>query len=237
MGDSGGLCWDHHDCPTEDCDGELQQQDKVNVVCLSCDGWWSHVAGSTTHFLVTATGEKVLEKPIAVTDGGPLPADLNHRSGEFLGELNGLVVRGPCEETGLPVLEIHGEDGMAAVECPETAVGGLTETAAEIRLAVDQQEGRALSENETMQEVAGTAVLVQTPEMTRSKWHHSVEFDGQHHRLACGDTVECDSIETVETAVVAAWQTETTGANRCSECHESILALQAETGDSGGDSP
>lgn len=32
--------WDHEDCPHDWCDGEIQQQDKYNVMCLDCEAVW-----------------------------------------------------------------------------------------------------------------------------------------------------------------------------------------------------
>lgn len=63
-----------------------------------------------------------------------------HQSGPFLGMFEGLVIRGVIEDSGHPVLEIHGDDKMAAVECTEKAVDGLTEAAAEIQTAIDRRE-------------------------------------------------------------------------------------------------
>lgn len=61
-----------------------------------------------------------------------------HTSGEYLGKFQGLKIRGVLDDTGRPVLEIHGEDGMAAVEASEEAVEGFTEAAAEIQTALDR---------------------------------------------------------------------------------------------------
>lgn len=62
--------WDHDDCPCDDCDGELQQQDQYNVMCLSCERVWTHVNNQTKHYLQTADFETVAEKPVVMTDGG-----------------------------------------------------------------------------------------------------------------------------------------------------------------------
>jgi nucleoside 2-deoxyribosyltransferase len=67
--DSTGYLWDHEDCPRKDCDGELQHQDKFNVMCLSCERVWSHVKTETKHLLQTEDFETVAEKPVAVPDG------------------------------------------------------------------------------------------------------------------------------------------------------------------------
>jgi hypothetical protein len=63
-------CWDQEACPRDNCDGELQQQDRFNVLCLACEGVWTHVKTETTHSLQTAAFETVATKPIARTDGG-----------------------------------------------------------------------------------------------------------------------------------------------------------------------
>lgn len=63
--------------------------------------------------------------------------EAQHQSGEFLGELDGLKIRGVLDG---PVLEIHGEDGMAAVEITsERFVDGLTEAAAEVQTIIGQE--------------------------------------------------------------------------------------------------
>lgn len=35
--------WDHKPCPADGCDGELQQQDRMNVTCLTCEEVWNSV--------------------------------------------------------------------------------------------------------------------------------------------------------------------------------------------------
>jgi hypothetical protein len=35
MSESSTSIWDGKDCPRNGCDGELQQQDRINVMCLS----------------------------------------------------------------------------------------------------------------------------------------------------------------------------------------------------------
>ncbi|WP_227356877.1 hypothetical protein [Haladaptatus salinisoli] len=52
------------------------------------------------------------------------------------GEFDGFVLRYPAEGGDL-VLEIHGHDGMTAVEIGKEGVDGLTEAAAELNMAVD----------------------------------------------------------------------------------------------------
>jgi len=63
-------CWDNEKCPRDDCEGELQQQDQFNVMCLSCEGIWSHVKTETKHYLQTVNFQTVAEKPVVMTDGG-----------------------------------------------------------------------------------------------------------------------------------------------------------------------
>lgn len=60
-----------------------------------------------------------------------------HTSGEFLGEMEGLKIRGVLDG---PVLEVHGDEGMAAVEITsESFVDGLTEAAAQVQTILDRQ--------------------------------------------------------------------------------------------------
>jgi hypothetical protein len=74
---------------------------------------------------------------MAMESDGHSAGGTEHTSGEYLGEFQGLVIRGTLEGTGRPVLEIHGEDGMAAVEATEKSVEGFTEASAEIQMALD----------------------------------------------------------------------------------------------------
>lgn len=62
--------WTGRDCPEEDCDGDLQQQDWMNVMCLSCERVWMHSRDSKNHKLRTQTFDTVAEEPILATDGG-----------------------------------------------------------------------------------------------------------------------------------------------------------------------
>jgi hypothetical protein len=68
-GDGTGRYWDHEDCLHDDCDGELSQQDRFNVMCLSCERVWTHVKNESKHKLQTADFETVAEKPRVATDG------------------------------------------------------------------------------------------------------------------------------------------------------------------------
>lgn len=64
------LCWDDKDCPRESCDGDLQQQDRFNVMCLNCERVWVHYKDETAHYLTDQYGENVAEKPRVGNDGG-----------------------------------------------------------------------------------------------------------------------------------------------------------------------
>ena len=75
-----------------------------------------------------------------MSENDKLDGGVEHKSGTFLGEFRGLRIPGNLEDSGQPVLEIHGEENMAAVEMTEKAVEGLTEAAAEIRMALDEGE-------------------------------------------------------------------------------------------------
>jgi len=70
VADGAGRCWDYEDCPCEDCDGNLQQQDRYNVHCRTCERVWTHVKpGNGSHQLQTADGETVGKKPVKMADG------------------------------------------------------------------------------------------------------------------------------------------------------------------------
>lgn len=62
--------WDGEDCPREDCDGELQHQDGVNVMCLSCEFVWGHYKTERQHKLVTVDGRTDARKSRSAGDGG-----------------------------------------------------------------------------------------------------------------------------------------------------------------------
>ena len=62
-------CWDHEDCPRVHCDGELQQQDRFNVMCLECETVFTHQKDDNEHRLIHDC-EFVARKPRAFTDGG-----------------------------------------------------------------------------------------------------------------------------------------------------------------------
>ncbi|MFC5277861.1 hypothetical protein ACFPM1_03635 [Halorubrum rubrum] len=63
------------------------------------------------------------------------------RSGEWLGELEGIGIRDPGPDADGPIVEFHGSESMAAVEVTsEEFVDKLSEAAAEVQLALDDQE-------------------------------------------------------------------------------------------------
>jgi len=98
-------CWDNEECPRDGCGGELQQQDKCNVMCLSCEGICSHVKTETTHYLQTADFETVAEKSIAMADGGANTSDVDRSAvdEEYIEELKQQEPDPPDPEKGLTV--------------------------------------------------------------------------------------------------------------------------------------
>jgi len=71
--------------------------------------------------------------PTTDVSDGDTPA--KHRQGEFLGTFDGLVVRGTTED-GFPVIEIHGEDGMAAFRATDATISEFLEAADQLSIAV-----------------------------------------------------------------------------------------------------
>jgi len=61
------MIWDNEDCPVDGCDGELQQQDKYNVMCLTCEDIWTHWASGEEDLLVTEDHEIVARKQRTAT--------------------------------------------------------------------------------------------------------------------------------------------------------------------------
>jgi len=53
------MIWDYEDCPNGECDGELQQQDEYDVMCLGCEDIWTHYQTPSEHTLITAEGVTV----------------------------------------------------------------------------------------------------------------------------------------------------------------------------------
>ena len=69
---------------------------------------------------------------------GDTERENEHRSGEWVGQVRGMRVREPGDLDG-PVLEIHGEEGMAAMVFNDEAfVEGLTHAAAEVQMVFDE---------------------------------------------------------------------------------------------------
>ena len=63
----------------------------------------------------------------------------DHRSGEWLGSIEGLKVRDPGPDADGPIVDIHGEEGMAAVEiASERFVDELSIAAAEVQMSIDE---------------------------------------------------------------------------------------------------
>ena len=63
-----------------------------------------------------------------------------HRSGTWLGDVEGLRIREPGPDADGPLLEILGEEGMAATQfSKEEWVQGLTEASAEIQTWFDEE--------------------------------------------------------------------------------------------------
>jgi len=61
-----------------------------------------------------------------------------HRSGNWLGQLEGLSLREPGPDADGAIVEFHGSDDMAAVEIPsERFVDKFSELAAEVQLVLD----------------------------------------------------------------------------------------------------
>jgi hypothetical protein len=62
-------------------------------------------------------------------------------TGVWIGPVRGVTIREPGPDADGPVLEIRGEEGMAAMEFDDEAfVDGLTEMVAEMQMVFDQQE-------------------------------------------------------------------------------------------------
>ena len=64
--------------------------------------------------------------------------EIEHRTGNWLGQLEGLKVREQGPDADGPIVEFHGEDGMAATEITsERFVNKLSEMAAEVQMVLD----------------------------------------------------------------------------------------------------
>jgi hypothetical protein len=79
--------WDDEPCPRDGCEGELQQQDDYNVMCLECEDVFVHVTDESKHYLTDQDHTTAAEKEKLVTDGGYLT---------------------DCDECGFPLR--HGEN-------------------------------------------------------------------------------------------------------------------------------
>jgi len=65
--------------------------------------------------------------------------EIEHRTGNWLGQLEGLKVREPGPDADGPIVEFHGEGGMAATEITsERFVDKLSEMAAEVQMVLDE---------------------------------------------------------------------------------------------------
>jgi len=71
----------------------------------------------------------------------------------------------------------------------------------------------------------GTLILTSQPGRSLT-WHHSVEFDGYVHTTACGRTVDCDNIHTVELDPIETWHETVTPSDGCSSCYDSVQELR-----------
>jgi hypothetical protein len=61
-------------------------------------------------------------------------------SGTWIGELRGATVREPGPDAEGPILELHGEEGMAAVEVTDEAfVNALTHATAEMKMVMEDE--------------------------------------------------------------------------------------------------
>lgn len=58
--DQYSALWDNRDCPN-DCNGQLQQQDKYNVMCTTCKEVFTHVRNQNRNGLANSDGDIVVE--------------------------------------------------------------------------------------------------------------------------------------------------------------------------------
>jgi len=64
--------------------------------------------------------------------------EAEHRSGEWLGKLDGITVREPATDADGAIVEIHGEGSMAATEiASDELVDELSHMAAEVQLVLE----------------------------------------------------------------------------------------------------
>ena len=65
--------------------------------------------------------------------------DAEHRSGEWLGRLEGITVREPATDADGAIVELHGEESMAATEIvSDELVDELSHMAAEVQLVLEE---------------------------------------------------------------------------------------------------
>ena len=53
------MYWDDEHCPRADCEGHLQHQDQVEIMCLACKGEWTAAILRGEHVLIDSDGERV----------------------------------------------------------------------------------------------------------------------------------------------------------------------------------
>jgi len=53
------MYWDDEHCPRADCEGQLQHQDQVEIMCLACEETWSAAILRGEHVLIDSDGERV----------------------------------------------------------------------------------------------------------------------------------------------------------------------------------
>jgi len=64
--------------------------------------------------------------------------EAEHRSGEWIGTLDGIVVREPATDADGAIVELHGEDSIAATEiASDELVDELSHMAAEVQLVLE----------------------------------------------------------------------------------------------------
>ena len=60
--------------------------------------------------------------------------------GHWLGESTGLTVREPAGDHDLPILEIHGDEAMAAVQIDASTAKALSHVSGELQLVHEDRE-------------------------------------------------------------------------------------------------
>lgn len=65
--------------------------------------------------------------------------DTENQSGSWIGKVRGIRVREPGPDADGPILEMIGEEGVAAMEFDdESFIDGLSHTAAELQMVFDE---------------------------------------------------------------------------------------------------